>query len=371
MKINNFTKFFIIYFLLLIVFSYITLNINADIGIALLVGCLIFLFFGGITYGVISAFSGNASNIGNIATDNVDERAKALYEELYNNHIKKLEKQRKRTRNRLIITIPFTIICVLLALLIRATPLAIIILIPVGIITFLLISRTAEAREEYANEYKKDIVSKFINIYNPNLLYNKTDKDKIEKYYKDSKFDFCLYNTININDIIEGVIQDDIYIEMADVCTQYIREKDDITNVKIIFEGMFVRVKSNLKIQNNIYVTKNNIPILQDEDIVSLDDSNFENYFDVYCKDRVLAARIFTSEVMQMMADFYNKTGVVYEIVLKEDNIYIRLNTGDIFEPNIFKKAMNRQQIYTYYNILKFIVDLTKKINNVVKDFEQ
>ena len=61
---------------------------------------------------------------------------------------------------------------------------------------------------------------------------------------------------------------------------------------------------------------------------------------------------------------------IKFEIVLKNNNIYIRFNTGVMFEPNILKKSNDMKTLWIYYNVLKFVATVTIKINKLLKDVQ-
>lgn len=46
--------------------------------------------------------------------------------------------------------------------------------------------------------------------------------------------------------------------------------------------------------------------------------------------------QILTHDIMEDMVQFYNNCGINFEIVIRENRIYIRYNIGDIFEGKVF-----------------------------------
>ena len=55
---------------------------------------------------------------------------------------------------------------------------------------------------------------------------------------------------------------------------------------------------------------------------------------------------------------------------MKNNNIYIRFNTGVMFEPNILRKSNDFYTLWFFYNVLKFSVNVYVKINKLLKDLE-
>ena len=93
-------------------------------------------------------------------------------------------------------------------------------------------------------------------------------------------------------------------------------------------------------------------------------------FSNAYSENRVLATRVLTSEIMQMIIDFKLKNNLDFQIYIKEDIIYLSFNTGPIFEPKIFTDTINKKSLYKYYNVLKFVIDITKEINKVIKEID-
>ena len=80
--------------------------------------------------------------------------------------------------------------------------------------------------------------------------------------------------------------------------------------------------------------------------------------------------QILTHDIMEELVQFYNTYKIEFEIIVKNNNIYIRFNTGVMFEPNILKKANSINTLWIYYNVLRFTINVTEKINKELKDLE-
>ena len=101
-----------------------------------------------------------------------------------------------------------------------------------------------------------------------------------------------------------------------------------------------------------------------------MDSREFEKYFDVYCDNNILAMKLLTHDIMEELVIFNKKFGVDLEIVIANNKIYTRFDTGMMFEPDIIRKAYNMKTLWLYYNILIFVTNVTIKLNKVLKDIE-
>ena len=62
-----------------------------------------------------------------------------------------------------------------------------------------------------------------------------------------------------------------------------------------------------------------------------MDSEEFEKIFDVFSKDKILAMQILTADVMESLIKFKNKYDIDFEIVLMNNNIYLRFFVSNMF----------------------------------------
>src|SRR5699024_2707048 len=110
--------------------------------------------------------------------------------------------------------------------------------------------------------------------------------------------------------------------------------------------------------------------ILTNSGSVEMDNSIFEKYFDVYSENELLTMRILTHDVMNTLVDFYIKYNLPFEIVLSNNIIYLRFFTGKMFELKIFGKSLDKDLLFTHYNILNFVMTVSNNINKVLQEIE-
>ena len=178
-----------------------------------------------------------------------------------------------------------------------------------------------------------------------------------------------LFNRYNYTDYIEGNLSDNIFIRMADIDVKFVSGSGKNRSVQNIFEGIFAVTDTNKNINGYVKISRNNL--IKDNDFrINMDSEEFEKNFDVFSKDKILAMQILTADVMESLIKFKNKYDIDFEIVLMNNNIYLRFFVSNMFEPKIFGSSMDKELIYIYYIILDFIVEITEKINNLVIETE-
>ena len=78
----------------------------------------------------------------------------------------------------------------------------------------------------------------------------------------------------------------------------------------------------------------------------------------------------FSQDDIVYLIDFYKKYNLDFEVIFKNDTIYMSFFTGTMFEPKTFGSSMDKQLLFTYYSILQFISNVTKKVNKTLEDLE-
>ena len=103
---------------------------------------------------------------------------------------------------------------------------------------------------------------------------------------------------------------------------------------------------------------------------MELDSGEFEKLYDVYSTDKIMAMQLLTSDIMQMFIDFKEKYKITPELTLKENKLYIRFQTGNMFEAILTKKALDYTTLLKYYDTIKFTLNITKEFIKNVKETE-
>lgn len=298
----------------------------------------------------------------------------SYFEELYqevckSSNIHLLEAMRKKARNRMIVL--FLGFIILFIGMIKTN----ILLMFTGIIIMLLCSNN-KSEKQYKVMYKEEVLSEFIKLVNDNLKFNNKNinSEMIEHTYKIANFDNKSFNIFKTDDYIEGQLEDNIYAKMSDLHIQrrevYYDDGKRKERIIEIFQGMFVETECNKDIETYIKISKNKLKIFGQQDRVEMDSQEFEKYFDIYSENKILAMQLLTSDVMTTLIDFYTRYNMEYEIVIRNNTIYMRFFTGAMFEPKLFGDSMDKKLLFSYYVILKFIVDVTKEVNKALKEVE-
>lgn len=223
----------------------------------------------------------------------------------------------------------------------------------------------AKNQTKYTELFKKNIVPSFMEMIFENVRYSRDERvrEKVEKNYQASGFDSETTVRLKMNDYIE-YSQGNSEIEIANIWAYEMPgNENDMT-----FFGLFAQTDSVKPIEQFIKISKNKLNKKKSK--IDMDSSDFEEIFDIYAEDKIYAMRILTADVMMLLLDFYEKYEMKFEIILKEQKVYLRFYTGKIFEKKLFRNPMKKKNLFIYYSIMEFVVELTKSINKALEQIE-
>ena len=224
---------------------------------------------------------------------------------------------------------------------------------------------------KYAIEYKNIVINKLMSNFYNNLEYF-PDKPMPEYIYKDANYNEC-YDIYRSEDYLEGQIDNTYSIQMGEVKTQEeeeYRDSDGDKHTRIVtkFHGLFSKISLQKTINSELRIMQNGQFFLNKKRL-QMDSSEFEKCFDVKATDKIIGMQILTSDVMQELIDFQNNTNIKYDITIKNDELYLRFYSGEMFEVGKLKNgAMDKETVKKYFYMLNFTYNLSKKIINVIND---
>lgn len=295
-----------------------------------------------------------------------------VYQEVYKDCAEDLLsiKREKRTKH-ILIFIP-GIIAMIIGFCYKET---IVFGIGIGLMIWLLISMIKQYNK-YKLIYKEKIIKKFVHSYSDKLEYY-PEQGISSRIYNNGEFE-RYYDRYHTEDLIKGEILENCKIIMAEVHTEREETTTDseghtTTSYVTLFHGLFAEIDIpkflvfNLKIRRNAVLSS----VFKGKQKLEMDSSEFEKIFDVSTSDKIQSMRILTSDVMQMFIDFKNKNKLTPEITLKENKLYIRFATGDIFEPSLIKQDMNYDKLKKYYDVINFTFNLAEQFAKNIIEFEE
>lgn len=356
----------IIFWVLLIDKVFSTRGINLPVFLILVISVIL----GIISFLLLDAAENKVRRIEVENSYKLDLRFMALYEELKLKYARELDSLRRST-----IRFGFLAIVVLICYIFNRTNeyLGMVILI----VDILLIIVMIVKYKNFIDIYKNDVISGFVKLIDEKLHFTRAyDVKSVEDDFIYSNFE-KEFSSITTDDCITKEGEDGVVdFRLNDIIVKNVVQLTDGNVVEEnLFAGCFVSVNNMVETDMLIRIVKNKKKLFNDSDYnvvnnkIKMDNTEFEEYFDIYADDKIEAMRILTPDVMDDLVEF-SKTGLKFEITINNDKLYLRFFTGKMFEPpSIFESTMNISLLYTYYCVLTFVYEITTKLNNSLKEY--
>ena len=370
----SYGKAIVIFIVGLIIVFLLQLVIGGDAALLGMLVLAIVMIYSIISAAILGSGAVQPRNSGakRILKDRMSEEFKNLYKYIIENYAQELEKLRKKLILIITITVIFSIVAITIFGYIQECFITSesdnffinggFIFIPVFLYLYYQYDKH---HQKYQERYKEVVVKNFIETLYNNLNYQNEVNNELERYYGDAQFDGRRYLKFISNDYISGRVNG-TWIEMSDVILQTETRRSE--HMITIHNCVFSCSKINKNILGEIRIKNNkNINILKNNKI-ELDNPEFEKCFDVFGDSRILAMEILTHDIMEEMIEFYNNIGLDFEIVIKENRIYVKYDVGDIFEGEILRKSTNMETLWIFYNIIQFAINLTQKMNRILEE---
>lgn len=288
-----------------------------------------------------------------------------IYEVLYREYNDKLEQIRKDVVKEQIITLIMAlVITIILSKIFHSW---IFIILALVIVVF----KSAFSRKSrlYKTIFKGELIKKLVKENDENLDFE-PERGIASIIY--NKGEFERYDVFKSEDLITGKLEGKYKINMAEVHTEDKRkDSDGDTHYVTLFHGLFAEIEIDKIVFGKLKLRKNELKLFGgNKERVELDSGEFERLYDVYSTDKIMAMQLLTSDIMQMFIDFKEKYKITPELTLKENKLYIRFGTGNMFEAILMKKALDYTTLLEYYDTIKFTLDITKEFIKNVKETE-
>jgi hypothetical protein len=294
------------------------------------------------------------------------------FENYYNSSllpdIEPLEKERIKVKNRLLIVL--TIIAVLGIGLFMLTKDNRAISIPV-FIGLVMYSRIMKG---YSLNFKDQVINKIIYFINSNLSYRKSSY--ISRMEFENSELFHSFNRYKGDDYVEGNIVDDeylkrtgktrsIHIEFSELNVLEDNDPWKINRTITVFKGLFFVADFNKNFKGYTKVVPDyKLNLFQGHNRVTLEDPEFEKYFQVYGDDQVEARFILSTSLMKRITDFRKKSGRKIYIAFKHNKIYIAIRYSEnLFEPKVFETLYDFEIMKDYFEDLELALGIVGDLN--------
>lgn len=223
---------------------------------------------------------------------------------------------------------------------------------------------------EYNSLFKTEIVEKLLKNAFSDVDYIPI-KGMPTEIYRQANYD-GYYNRYYSDDYADVYINDRYPMKMAEILTQKVETHRvngrTSTTTTTIFSGIFAKINMKKSVNCQIRIKEDGIFYNGN---INMDSTQFEQYFDVDCSDKVITMQLLTHDIMDMLIDFRKILGAPFDILIINNVMYIRLHVGKVFESVINKYlAVDVGTVKRYYNIIDFLDTIAKELIKNIENTE-
>jgi len=168
------------------------------------------------------------------------------------------------------------------------------------------------------------------------------------------------FNLHKLTDYMEYELPQNTKVKLADV---FLRDKPYRGAAVNIFEGITTKISREKLVTNEILIERNR-QFKAKNNIVT--DGEFEKIFDLSAVNKEDAEIRINAHVRNQIVQIYKQYGIMFEISLKGNFIYVRFYTGDLFDDKLFVSIVNEKKLHREYVILKSILEIIEKLNDIL-----
>lgn len=230
--------------------------------------------------------------------------------------------------------------------------------------------------QEYAKDFKEKIITPLINAIDPHLLYNPNFMISQHLFTRSQLFNHSV-DRYSGNDYVKGSI-DGVPLEFSDVHAEYqTKDSKGRTQWHTLFRGLFLVAEFNKHFKSKTIILPDqaeksfgsliggwlqSINIGRD-DLIRLDDPEFEKHFVVYGDDPIEARYILSHSMMNRILVFQRKLTHPIFISFVRNHIHIAVGTKkDLFEPSVFYSLLEYAKAMEYINMLRYTIGIVEEL---------
>ncbi len=231
-------------------------------------------------------------------------------------------------------------------------------------------------QRDYRSEFKEQVIKPLINELEPTLQYSVNSHVSQTLFIRSELFSYP--DRFSGNDFVVGLL-DKTQIQFSDIHAQK-KHKDSKgrTSYSTIFQGLFIVAEFNKNFDGKTVVlpdlaqsTFGNLigSWLQSKNIgrdelIKMDNPEFEKEFVVYGSDQIEARYILTHDMMESLLEFQTKSTHDIYISFIDNHIHMAVNYNkDLFEPTVFRSILNEKVTKEYIEVLHLAVGIVEQLN--------
>lgn len=229
---------------------------------------------------------------------------------------------------------------------------------------------------DYFSDFKTKIIMPLIHAIDSNLLYSPTSMVSKNLFTQSSLFTKPPERYTG-NDHVKGSI-DGVPLEFSDIHAEYkTKNSKGQTQWHTIFRGLFIVAEFNKHFSSRTLI----LPDLAEktfgnliggwlqsfnmsrDNVIQLDDPEFEKKFVVYGNDAIEARYILTHAMMLRIVKLQKKLNYPIFISFVHNHVHIAIAAGkDLFEPTVWNSLLEYHKAMEYINTLRSTIGIIEEL---------
>jgi hypothetical protein len=233
---------------------------------------------------------------------------------------------------------------------------------------------------EIQGRFKNEVIAKMVKAIDPSLSYQAGGCVSESDYHR-SKLYLSQINKYKGDDLVQGRI-DKTAIRFSELLTQMEKETRDSKgnkskSVTTIFKGLFFVADFNKKFIGETVVLPDTAESLfgslgtmfqkwnfQRDQLVKMEDPEFEKAFAVYGTDQVEARYILSTSLMQRILQFKLKTRSAISLSFIQNEVFIGVPLNEnLFEAPFFSSMVKYERIESFNKYLVLFIGIVEDLN--------
>lgn len=232
----------------------------------------------------------------------------------------------------------------------------------------------------FISEFKHEIVTKVVAFCDPSLTYAPTSHIA-EHEFRSSEIFKRGIDRFRGEDLVAGQI-DKTGIRFSELHAEYKTTTTDSkgrrrTKWHTIFKGLYFVGDFNKDFKGRTLVLPDTAEKLfgflgkklqsmnlSRDDLIRLEDPEFEKLFVVYGTDQIEARYILSPSLMKRISDFKKKLGAPLYLSFTHSNVHIAISQSkNMFEPRIFRSLLDFGLVQDYMEDLQLAIGIVDDLN--------
>ncbi|HYV95602.1 MAG TPA: DUF3137 domain-containing protein [Chitinophagales bacterium] len=211
---------------------------------------------------------------------------------------------------------------------------------------------------KYKTEFKQRVMKPLIEFIDPHLKYEST-RSVSQNLFSESDIFRESITTYAGDDFVEGKTGKTAF-SFSELNVIHGSGKSRST----IFSGIFFVADFNKNFKGKTVVLNRSFFGRKADEVVKLENPDFEREYTVYSSDQVEARYILSPALMERIMKFRAESDTNVLLSFVNSSVFMAISLpGNLFEPKLFSDAVDKTYIKSYFSYMELILGIVDDLN--------